>query len=105
MADSIWLHSSVFVLKKYPTNLKFQRFLKEGLVATFNEKRAPIFRKFVVEQDKIMPNYLQALQCFCSHSSGFGLEIQPENLSFQSFLPIKEVLVAAINEVGAPTSR
>ena len=75
MADSIWLHSSVFVLKKYPKNLKFQRFLKEGLVATFNEKRAPIFRKFIVEQDKIMPNYLQALQCFCSHSSGFGLEI------------------------------
>ena len=75
MAGSIWLHSSVFVLKKYPTNLKFQRFLKEGLVATFNEKRAPTFREWVAEQDEIMPNYLQALQIFCSHSSGFCLEI------------------------------
>ena len=48
--------------------------LQEALVATFNEKRAPTFRKHVAEEDKIMPNFLQSLQSFWLHYSVFVLE-------------------------------
>ena len=59
--------------------------MKQAFVATFNEKRAPTFRKNVTEPDIILSNFLQPLQFFWSHSSVFALEKQPENLSFQSF--------------------
>ena len=75
-------------------------------MATFNEKGAPTFGKYVGEQDIIMPIFVQSIKFFWSRSSVFALEKQPENLSFQSvFLPFKEVLVAAFMETGAPTSR
>ena len=38
--------------------------LKEPLVTTFNKMRAPTSRKYVAEQDIIMPNLLQLLQFF-----------------------------------------
>ena len=33
-------------------------------MATFNEKRAAVFRKYVAEQDIFMPNLLQSLNFF-----------------------------------------
>ena len=59
---SFWSHSSVFVLEKYPKRVFLP--LKEGLVATSSEKRAPTFRKYVAEQDIVMPNLFQSLQFF-----------------------------------------
>ena len=48
--------------------------MKQSFVATFNEKRAPTFRKNVAEPDIILSNFLQPLQFFWSHSSVFTLE-------------------------------
>ena len=39
------------------------------------------------------------------HSSVFALEKQPKNLNCQSFLPLKDPLVAAFNEARASNSR
>ena len=53
-----WSHSSVLALEKWPKYLNFQSFLtlKDILVATFNETRAPTSIKYVAEQGIIMPN-------------------------------------------------
>ena len=84
IVQSFWSHSCVFALEKYPKNLNFQSFftLKEALVATFNKTRVPTSRKYVAEQGIIMPNLLQALQSFWSHSSVFALENYPKNAKF-----------------------
>ena len=79
--------------------------LIDPLVATFNETRAPTSRKDEAEQGAVMPNWSKTFQTFWSHSSVFSLEKQPKNLNFQSFLPLKDPLVATFNETRAPTSR
>ena len=53
-------------------------------MATFNETRAPIFRKYVSEQGIVMPNLSKTFQTFRSHSFVFHLEKQPTNQNFQS---------------------
>ena len=69
-------HFSVFAFEKYPKSIKYQKFFtfKESLVATFNENYALTSRKYVVEQDKTMPNLSQSLYCFWLHFSVFALE-------------------------------
>ena len=74
-------------------------------MATFNETRALTSRKYVIEQGIAMPNWSKTFQTFLSHSSVFALEKQPKNLNFQVFLPLRDPLVAAFGETGAPTSR
>ena len=52
-------HSSfVSVFKKFSKNLNFKSFFtpKKALVTTFNETRAPTSRKYVTQQDIMMPN-------------------------------------------------
>ena len=66
-----WSHSSVFALEKQSKNLNFQSFLplRDPLLATFDETRAPPSGKYVAEKDakltKITSNFL-------SHSSVFA---------------------------------
>ena len=62
----LWLHSSIFALEKESKNLDSQRFLppEKAPVATFNEKRAPTFGKYVTEQDVLMPYLVQSLHFF-----------------------------------------
>ena len=68
--QSLWSHSSSFLLEEYP-----RVFLPlNTLMVTFNEKRAPTFRKIVVEPDIIMSNFFQSPQFFWSHSSVFAVE-------------------------------
>ena len=80
--------------------------MKQALVATFIETRAPTSRKYVAEQGIVMPNWWKAFQTFWSHSSVFALEKQRQNLNFHRvLLPLGNPLVATLNETGAPTSR
>ena len=53
-------------------------------MATFNEMHTPTFRKYVTEQDIVMPNWLKTSQTFWLHLTVFDLEKQPKNLNFQS---------------------
>ena len=48
--------------------------LKETFLTTFSETCALTSRKFVSETNMSIPNYLEKLQFFCSHSSVFALE-------------------------------
>ena len=94
--QSSWSHS-VFDLEKYPKSWNFQSLLplKEALVSTFNEKRAPTSRKYAGELSVVMPNLLQALNFFfCSRSSAFALEKYPKNLNVRSFFTFQEPLVS-----------
>ena len=58
--------------------------LRDLLVATFNEKRAPTSRKYVAEQGIMIPNSSKITHIFRSHSSVFALEKQPKNPILQS---------------------
>ena len=62
--------------KKALKVLNFQIFLskKEPLVATFSETCALTSRKQIIEPGIIIPNWLENLQRFWSHSSVFTLE-------------------------------
>ena len=75
------------------------------MVATLNEMRAPTSRKYVAEQGLVMPNLSKKFQTFWTHSSVLALEKRPKKLNFQSFLPVRDPLVATFNETRAPTSR
>ena len=57
--------------------------MKQAFVATFNETRAPASRKYVTEQDIVMPNSSEIFQTFWSHSSVYASEKQPKNLNLQ----------------------
>ena len=46
--------------------------LRDPLVATFNETRAPTSRKYVAEQGIVMPNWLKYVKRF-GHTSLFLL--------------------------------
>ena len=63
--------------------------LNETLATTFNEMRAPTYRKYVAEQCILMPNLSDTNKSFWSHSSVFVLEKQPEKLNFHSFFTSK----------------
>ena len=52
--------------------------LKESLVATFSEACALTCRINVAEKDIAIPNLLQTLRLFWSHSSVFALEKEPQ---------------------------
>ena len=58
--------------------------MKQALVPTFNETRAPTSRKYVAEKGIVMPNLSKTFQTFWLHSSVFSLENQPKNINFQS---------------------
>ena len=81
-----------FCFIKTTWKAKFSEFflpVRNHLVASFNETRAPTSRKYVVEQGLLTPNWSKAFQTFLSHSSVFALEKQPEKLNFQSVLTSK----------------
>ena len=70
--------SSVFDLEN---NLKLYIFrvfktLRDSLLATFNETRAPTSRKYVAEQGIVKPIISEKLQFYWSHSSVFAFEKQ-----------------------------
>ena len=75
------------------------------MVTTFNETCALTSRKYVAEPGMIIPNLSQKFQFFWSHCSVFALEKQPKNLNFQSFLLLRDPLVATFNEKREPNSR
>ena len=58
MFQTFWSHSFVFTLEKKPKKRISRVFLplRDPLVATFNEMRAPTSIKYVVEQSIMMPN-------------------------------------------------
>ena len=101
------MHSSVFALEKQPEKVNFQSFLplRNPLVASFNETRAPTSRKYVVEKGSAMSNWSKTFETFWSHSSVSALEKQPEKVNFLSFLPLRNPLAASFNETRAPASR
>ena len=55
------------------------------LVTTIIETRVPFSRKYIAEQGVAMSIWSKTFQTFWSHSSGFALQKQPENLNFQNF--------------------
>ena len=73
-----------FCFRKITSKYKFSMFLplRDTLVATFNETRAPTSRKYVAEQGIVMPNWSKRCQTFWLHSSVLALEKQLKNLSF-----------------------
>ena len=76
-------------------------------MATFNKTRAPTSRKYVAQQDIMMPNRSKIIQNFRSHSS-ILLYIRkttkkPKFSEF--FLPLIDPLVATFNDMHAPTSK
>ena len=48
--------------------------LRDPLVATFNETRAPTSRKYVAEDTKINPEQFKPDELFWYHSSVFAVE-------------------------------
>ena len=70
-------------------------------MATFNETRASTYCRTRYSDAKLIKNIsnvLFTLLCFCFRK-------QPKNLSFQSFLPLIDPLLATFSETCAPTSR
>ena len=92
--QTFWSHSSVFVLKNNMKSSIFIVFLpvRNSLVASFNERRAPTSRKYVVEQALPTPNWSKKFQTFWSHFSVFALENYSKNLNFWSILASKRTL-------------
>ena len=85
--QNFWSHSFVFALENN-LKIKISRVflpLKDILLDTFSETRAPTSRKHVSEQSIVMSNWSMKFQTFWSHSSAFPLEKQPKNINFQSF--------------------
>ena len=79
----------------YNNNLNFLIFrvclpLGEPLMTTFNESRAPAFRKNLDEQDIVMPNWSKTFQTFWLHFSVLALQKHSRNLNFQSFFTSKK---------------
>ena len=91
-SQTFWLHSSVFALEKQPEKVNFQSFLplRNPLVASFNETRAPTSRKYVVEKGLAMSNWSKTFETFWSHSCVFALEKEPEKVNFQSIFTSKK---------------
>ena len=92
--QTFWSLSSVLVLEKQPKKLHFQIFLslRNIVVASFKETRAPASWKYVVEKDKPIPNWSKIFETFLQGSSVFTLEKQHEKLNFLSFSPLSEPL-------------
>ena len=91
--QTFWSHSSVLGLEEKSEKLNFQSFLhlRNPLVASNNETRAPTSRIYVADKGIVMPNWLKTFQNFWSHSSVFPLENRPEILNFQSFFTSKKL--------------
>ena len=56
--------------------------LRDPLVDTFSETRAPTSWKYIAEQGIEMSNWLKTFETFWLNSSVFALEEQPKNLNF-----------------------
>ena len=54
-------------------------------MTTFSETGASTPWKYIAEQGIVIPSWSKTFQTFCSHSSVFALQKQPENLNFQKF--------------------
>ena len=56
--QTFWSHSSVLYLEKQPKNLNFTVFLplRDPLLSTFNQTRAPTSKNYVTEQSIVMTN-------------------------------------------------
>ena len=80
-----------FPLEKKRKSLNFPSVLalRNSLVGSFYETRAPTSRKYVNEQGIFMPNRSKIYQKFWLHPSVLDLEKQPENLIFHSALTSK----------------
>ena len=92
--QAIWWNSSILVLEKQPKNIHYSDIflpLREPLVATFNETRAPTSRKHVANQGIVIPNWSKTFQRFWFHSSVSTLGKQPEKLNFQRFFNSKGI--------------
>ena len=74
-------------------------------MATFSKTTALSSRKYVSEQGISIPDLLKKHRFFGSHSSVFALEKQPKYPNFQSFVPLRNPLVAHFIETGPPASR
>ena len=76
------------------------------MVATFNETRTPTSRKYVAEQDIVLPNWSKIIQNFRSHSSVFTIYKKTTKTSnfLYLFLHLIDALVATFNERPAQTS-
>ena len=75
-----------------------------GLVATFNETRAPTSRRYVTEQGMLMPDVLRTFQFFRSHYSVLAVEKYPKTLNFHSSFGSQKLLMAIFSETCVPTS-
>ena len=96
--QTFWSHSSTFSEFFLP--------LINPLVATFNKTRTLTSRKYVAQQDIMIPNWSKIIQNFWSHSSILlCIKKLRKNLNFQSFLPLIDPLVATFNEMRALTSK
>ena len=70
------------------------------------ETRAPTSSdKYVAKQGKVMQNWWEIFQSFCSQTSIFALQKQPKNLRFFFFLSLINPLVATLIETHVPFSR
>ena len=58
-------------------------------MVTFSETRGPTSREYVGSQGVMMPNLLQTVQCFWSHSSVFALENYSKYLNFWNIFASK----------------
>ena len=74
-------------------------------MATFSKTTALSSRKYISEQGISIPDSSKKNRFFGSHSSVFALEKQPKYPNFQSFVPLRNPLVAPFIETGPPASR
>ena len=79
--------------------------LADPLVATFSERDAPNFRKYVAEIRIMMENPSKTLETFWSHWSVLLYIISIDMEIFRVFLVLTDPLAATFNERGALTSR
>ena len=104
---TFWSHSFVFAWEndlKIWISRVFSP-LKDTLLDTFHETRAPTCRKHVSEQAIVISNWSIKFQTFWSHSSVFPLEKQPKNLNFHSFFTSNKPFVGYFQWRRARTSR
>ena len=73
-------------------------------MTTFRETCPLTSKKYVSEPGMIIANLSEIFQFFWSHSSVFILEKKHKNLNFQSFLPLRDPLMATFNKRRARTS-
>ena len=97
-----------FCFKKTTLKSKFSEFLftsKRPLGGYFHWNACAYFQKICCLTRYSNTKLIETFQTIWSHSSVFAFEEQLKNLNFQSFLPLRDPLVATFSETCAPTSR